>query len=357
MVQDARKDLRAFDAMIAQAARAAEPDHERGGLRRRLRGRHREAQAAASTCRAGWERSPRRAASSNSPAGERETLRNARTIVDVMDEEVAALGRSTSARYSAEDAGGPRGARPHPANSSRSRGETRPRARGDGGLEQVADQPRERLVGSTARARSTPHHASAPSPLTQAAKAISAAGGAAASGGASLITRVPDPHPALGGGRSIAHSATSRTLPTRTARSTRARSRAARTSGASRRARRSHSASRTQRRGALASSAAQARVEPRRRRRPPAPGAVQGAHQLVAVGVHHRAPQHPPGHQRVGADVEGHAEPRPRRARPGRGEPPARVDPQPQDDVAPRGAQLPGSTARRWSRESRVSSV
>ena len=100
MVQEARKDLGTFDAMIAKlpaplnrtTSVEACVDAFVAGIGRRSRRIYVP----------GWVGAIAKARSFvNSPAGERETLRNARTMVDVMDEEVAALGRSTSARYSA----------------------------------------------------------------------------------------------------------------------------------------------------------------------------------------------------------------------------------------------------------------
>jgi NAD(P)-dependent dehydrogenase (short-subunit alcohol dehydrogenase family) len=99
MVQEARKDLGTFDAMIAKlpaplnrtTSVEACVDAFVAGIGRRSRRIYVP----------GWVGAIAKARSFvNSPAGERETLRNARTMVDVMDEEVAALGRSTSARYS-----------------------------------------------------------------------------------------------------------------------------------------------------------------------------------------------------------------------------------------------------------------
>ena len=102
MVQDARKDLRAFDTMIRKLPTPLNRttsvescvDAFVAGIGRRSRRIYVP----------GWVGAIAKARSFvNSPAGERETLRNARTIVDVMDEEVAALGRSTSARYSGSE--------------------------------------------------------------------------------------------------------------------------------------------------------------------------------------------------------------------------------------------------------------
>lgn len=99
MVQEARKDLGTFDAMIRKLpaplnrTTTVEACVEAfvAGIGKRSRRIYVP----------GWVGAIAKARSFvNSPAGERETLRHARTMVDVMDEEVAALGRSTSARYS-----------------------------------------------------------------------------------------------------------------------------------------------------------------------------------------------------------------------------------------------------------------
>lgn len=103
MVQDARADLRAFDTMIRKLPtplnRTTSVDACVDAFVAGIGKRNRRIYVP------GWVGAIAKARSFvSSPAGERETLRNARTIVDLMDEEVAALGRSTSARYSAPEA-------------------------------------------------------------------------------------------------------------------------------------------------------------------------------------------------------------------------------------------------------------
>ncbi len=105
MVQDARADLRAFDTMInklpAPLNRTTSVEACVDGFVAGIERRSRRVYVP------GWVGAIAKARTLvGSPLGERETLRSAATLVQVMDDEVAALGRSSSARY-AEDRSGP----------------------------------------------------------------------------------------------------------------------------------------------------------------------------------------------------------------------------------------------------------
>ena len=101
MVQDARADLRAFDTMLRKlppplnrtTSVEACVDGFVAGIERRSR----------RVYVPGWVGAIAKARTLvGSPLGERETLRSAATMVAAMDDEVAALGRSSSARYTVD---------------------------------------------------------------------------------------------------------------------------------------------------------------------------------------------------------------------------------------------------------------
>ena len=183
-------------------------------LRRRLRRPASRSAAVGSTCRAGSAPSPRAGRWSNSPLGERETLRNAGRRSWSWTRRSPSSGRSTSARYVAEDRATTPRHRAQPVKSARSESQARPRARRYGGLEHVADQPRRatgrgrprrRARRRTTRARRRPR----PRPRSPAAPRARRA----ASGGASRITRCQTrtqrvrAWPLEGAQRHVAHAA------------------------------------------------------------------------------------------------------------------------------------------------------
>ncbi|QIK66791.1 SDR family oxidoreductase [Nocardioides sp. HDW12B] len=101
MVREARADLRSFDTMIDKLPpplnRTTSVESCVDAFVTGIEKRNRRVYVP------GWVGAIAKGrALMNSPLGERETLRSAAAMVQVMDDEVAALGRSTSARYSVD---------------------------------------------------------------------------------------------------------------------------------------------------------------------------------------------------------------------------------------------------------------
>ena len=96
LVRDSKADLPSFTELLAKLPVAAEQDHVGGPLRGRLRQRHREAQTPRLLPGLGglfrWLKPLL-----STPVGENAVAKTANELLPRMDEEVAALGRSTSA--------------------------------------------------------------------------------------------------------------------------------------------------------------------------------------------------------------------------------------------------------------------
>ncbi len=108
LVQDAKKDLSAFNQMLARLPgplkRTTSVDACVDGFVKGIERRSRTVYVP------GWVGVIAKSrALVNSPLGERETLKHAERLVPLMDEEVARLGRSTSARNAVPPSGQPAG--------------------------------------------------------------------------------------------------------------------------------------------------------------------------------------------------------------------------------------------------------
>ncbi|PTL58183.1 SDR family oxidoreductase [Paraconexibacter algicola] len=102
LVQDAKKDLTAFDKMVASLpgplSRTTSVDRCVEAFVAGIEGRKRRVNVPGWVGVMGWIKRL-----ATTPVGERETLKQVPTLLPLMDQEVAALGRSTSARNTAMD--------------------------------------------------------------------------------------------------------------------------------------------------------------------------------------------------------------------------------------------------------------
>ena len=202
MVQDARKDLSAFDTMIRKLPPPLNRTTSVEACVDAFVDRHQRRSRRIYV--PGWVGAIAKARRRRELAGRRaaDPAQRGRTSVEAMDEEVGRWAARPPRATPTPSDPAQGSVRAQPANRARSA--RRSHGHTVGGTASTRRSPTSRASdwpGSTAKARSTPHHASAPSPADPGGEGHQRRRSGRGVGRRELHGALPDPHPGVGGAR------------------------------------------------------------------------------------------------------------------------------------------------------------